>query len=532
MLSLLHARIARLEARAAPTGLGKPPLAVPHSMKCARHGMLEKSPLWDFTSYNILSLELAQDDYYRKLDGTVNRMDTESRRNAINAKVEKWMEAGRIVCLQEVTNAFLSPEANPGLHAALRRFEYDVYHHAYCYQVSRDKDTAGVFTLGLATLVPARLYRVAVSALLWPWKDPVVPPEDQAALARLDKEYNESKNILKALQKSRPTPPASLLKNACGVLGVPPDAGIDPETLAASLEAQAARRHEALLAKTRQFKNITDHKSFKERTVIALALEDASGNRMTVANIHMPCLYRPEDREMMTSLAFRAKRAILDWMAQERVADAPMLLGGDFNSGPLGDSSTAYSCFAGTLGYASSWVSKDIPRPDFEKYVGAEKWPNGIATADNDGCTAFGFTKTGLATAMAGLERFMDGRCPGFARFAGVVLKSHAPDDCLRGYLRHTNAAPADTLRGVDEETLARLFREALDERPSYFAPKQLWLDHFFTRSAPGQIRIVDHVVPKASHVVEWFGGQPIPNLDMGEPSDHLPISLSLCFCK
>ena len=165
MLSLLHARIARLEARAAPTGLGKPPLAVPHSMKCARHGMLEKSPLWDFTSYNILSLELAQDDYYRKLDGTVNRMDTESRRNAINAKVEKWMEAGRIVCLQEVTNAFLSPEANPGLHAALRRFEYDVYHHAYCYQVSREKDTAGVFTLGLATLVPARLYRVAVSAL-------------------------------------------------------------------------------------------------------------------------------------------------------------------------------------------------------------------------------------------------------------------------------------------------------------------------------------------------------------------------------
>ena len=71
MLSLLHARIARLEARAAPTGLGKPPLAVPHSMKCARHGMLEKShvdvgdrrEMWDFTSYNILSLELAQDDY-------------------------------------------------------------------------------------------------------------------------------------------------------------------------------------------------------------------------------------------------------------------------------------------------------------------------------------------------------------------------------------------------------------------------------------------------------------------------------------
>jgi hypothetical protein len=204
-----------------------------------------------------------------------------------------------------------------------------------------------------------------------------------------------------------------------------------------------------------------------------------------------------------------------------------MLLAGDFNSGPLGDSSTAHSCFAGTLRYASSWVSKDIPQHDFDRYVAGERWPDGLATADADGCTAYGFTKTGLAAAMAEFERFLDSRCQGLARFAGDVLEARTPDDCLRRY-----RARAEPLQGPDDDALAALFQEALDERPSYFAPKQLWLDHFFTRSTPAQIRILNHSVPTAAQVVERLRGQPIPNLDAGEPSDHLPISLSLCFAK
>ena len=225
-----------------------------------------------------------------------------------------------------------------------------------------------------------------------------------------------------------------------------------------------------------------------------------------------------------------AAEGLLDWVGENGVAHLPLLLCGDFNSGPLGDSSTAYSCLTGALEYSSSWVDKSIPVAEFDKCVTRENWRNALAGPSNDGCTVFGFTKPRFEANRAEFQRFMDDQFDAdseeIARYIAIALKCQTVDACVR-LAEDARAAGPSRSPSVD---LPQLFEVALRAKPDFFKPLSLWLDHFFTRFPPGRVRVVARPIPKASHVAHRFSSQPIPSLSLREPSDHLPIHLSIGF--
>lgn len=530
LLAAFHERLTRLEAQANPTPRGS--RTDPLCIKCAHQGELSPTPLWSFTSYNILALETGGDGYYRNLDGTPKSMDVGERRQAINQKVVGWMGQGRIICLQEVTAGYLSKESNPELHDALRAQSYDVYHHHYQWSVRKDLPAKGLFLLGLAILVPSRLYSVRQAALLWPWKDPVIPPSEQAELDGLEKRCSEATSIRKALAGAMSSPKISpaLIQRAiaCAAVGAPDPASVDapgPPSVGDLMEQLQERADSAtsmMVAIRARFPNTTDE-PFKDRTAIALVLEDSARRRMVVTNIHLPCKY--QDPTMMASVAFRVKQGLLDWMAASHLTGLPMLLCGDFNSGPLGNASTAYDCLVGSLGHSSSWVDRRITKADFDKYVTREPWHDALAESGDDGCTTFGFTKPRFDAAKAEFQhsladqfaccRAASDSCSELETYVDMVLKCETQAEC--------EAMCADAVPPPLD-----LLKAALSTKRDFFKPTPLWLDHFFIRFAGPPLRVVSHTITKESQVVKALHGKPIPNLAIGEASDHLPVHLSL----
>jgi hypothetical protein len=508
LLESFHERLTRLEM---PAGLCAQLRNEPFSIKCGTSPDAGPSAGagWGVTSYNILSLDMAMDGHYLNLDGTPKSIDVEARRQAINRKVVGWMEQGQIICLQEATLAYVSGECNPVLHAALRLHGYDVYHHQYQWTIKKDLPAKGYFSLGLAVLVPSRLYTVAEAGLLWPWKDPVMPPDDQAAAARLDKERGRLGSLVAVL--SRAVPNASLFQKTAGECGL---AAPTTEALIACLRGREAAAAASLEALRKRFVTVTEG-PFKERTIIALRLEDRVGNALVVGNVHLPCKYG--DGVMMASLALRAKQALLDFISK----GMGMLLCGDFNAV---SGSSAYTCLTGELDYGSCWTDKNIRPDDFERCVSLERW----CAVGGDGCTVFGFTRTGFAAAKDEFLRFMALQGEDDAAEAlEVVLGSRTVAECMAHRL--SNASP-------------EYFTAALGAKRDLFRPRQLCLDHFFTRFA-GTAKHTAEQQPNTSQTTARVGsfgytdstqlrleGRPIPDLGVGEPSDHLPIHLTLRF--
>jgi hypothetical protein len=94
-----------------------------------------------------------------------------------------------------------------------------------------------------------------------------------------------------------------------------------------------------------------------------------------------------------------------------------------------------------------------------------------------------------------------------------VVLGSRTVAECMAHRL--SNASP-------------EYFTAALGAKRDLFRPRQLCLDHFFTRFAGTSARVGSFGYTDSTQL--RLEGRPIPDLGVGEPSDHLPIHLTLRF--
>ena len=299
----------------------------------------------DIVSYNILSLELTKEDYYRNLDGTVKIDDHDKRVWLLNKRVDKWMVEGKIIMLQEVTYSFIMKHdfkrgrsLNVHLHDLMQRHGYECHYHFYNYVPKRDSESGkiisgnGTCTLGLATLVPARQLRVVQSKLLRPWVNSEYTVGDLLALDVLT-------NRIESMDADHPELPAL---------------------------------HEEKESLQLKYRNTTPN--YADRTVLMLALEPRRGppRRCVVGNVHMPCQYR--DPRVMVRIAVKTKKSILDWMEGCRL-DCPLVLGGDFNSDPT-EGSAAYRCFTGTLDGVDALVEENryISAQEFTRSVTNERW--------------------------------------------------------------------------------------------------------------------------------------------------------------
>lgn len=514
--SALDTRLRRLEA-----AVGKD---APYHIKGTPRARTQPKDMGGFTSYNILSMELSKTDHYRNLDGTAKTLDPTERMRLINEAVNGWMKRGDVICLQEATALYLGIDTNPELHKLLTAHAYDMYFHEYGFQVTKgltkqqQKEIKPIFTLGLAILVPLDRYIVSAATTLKPWGAGIVPPEQQNAFKKLEREYGKTKNILAELEKNRPTPSDPLFVNGRNALRTLPkrDLDLDLDTLIQLLgEQEAAMQRvyttEAALVEKAKAKLV---EKYEDRSILALALEDSKGSTMLVANLHLPCVY--EDKTAMASLAFCAKRAILDWMAQTRLTGFPLLVCGDFNSSP---EDTACSCFNGTLDSASKWIDPRISHKAFEQYISNERWD--YTPTPLDGCTAYCFSNVAFQAAKAQFEAEMDERYPNFAPYVDGVLRLRQPNEC-EAYYRDQGKTPPDL----------EVFKEAFELKKKFFVPKKLWLDHFFLRASPGQIGVVQMTIQTEEEVARRLKGRPIPDLApaTAEPSDHLPIHISIEF--
>jgi hypothetical protein len=505
LLSLFHERLQCLETKAGQAvGAGKGLLRIESYRDAAHwHG----GAPWRFTSYNVLSLDSGLDGYYQNLNGTPKCIDAGDRMLAINDKVGCWMAQGQIVCLQEVTWQYLSKESNPELHVALREHAYSVYHHHYGWIVRRELPAKGLQPLGLAILVPTRLYQVHLAGVLTPWKDPVLSAPEQAALDSATKQYGAAKTVLGLLTGPGGGTPGILQR--CVKLvgeGGAEELGMRLRLLMDGLAAKMAAAVPAV--------NVVDG-PFKDRSIIGLVLQDAGGRRMAVANVHLPCQYH--NPLMMVSIAFKAKQALLDWMAASEIAGLHLLLCGDFNSEPMGE---AYGCFDGKLAKSSQWVDTRISAVDFRRCVTSEPW-NDTLRDTTDGCTCFGFTQPRLKVVLAEFRQALVERFSVSDEVAGAYADTAVAcktlDEC-EGHWRGETKPRLDLLVA------------ALEAKRDFFKPRPLWLDHFFLRSGDVPLRVEHCGIQTKSQVIHRLRNMPIPDLVLGEPSDHLPIHLTLIF--
>ena len=441
----------------------------------------------DVVSYNILSLELTKDDYYRNLDGTVKADDRERRMWLLNKRVEKWMVEGKVILLQEATYSFVmkydfkrGQNLNKHLHDLMQKHGYECYYHFYNYVPGRDSWSGkivsgnGTCTLGLATLVPTRQLRVVQSKLLRPWVNSEYTVQDLLALDRLNEQI---------------------------------EAAETPELLEQKEELQ------------QKYRNITPN--YTDRTILMLALEPRVGppRRCVIGNVHMPCQYR--DPRVMVRIAVKAKRSILDWMETARL-DCPLILGGDFNSDPT-DGNGAYKCFTGALDGMDVLVeeNKYISKEEFAQCVTNERWTDLLS--DQQGvCTNYGFTKRNYEESLRKFKDFMEGLAFSASALAEPILQMLSFDAIMR-------SVDDSTLMITDKTRLADIVRRARKERAQFFKPRVLVLDHLFLRDKEGRIERVNSRRTFIHEIVKRTKGQPIPDIVTAkEPSDHLPVFLSM----
>ena len=448
----------------------------------------------DIVSYNILSLELTKDDYYRNLDGTVKMDDQEKRIWLLNKRVEKWMMEGKIIMLQEATYSFVMKHdfkrgrtLNVHLHDLMQQYGYECYYHFYNYVPKRDQLTgkiisgSGTCTLGLATLIPARQMKVVQSKLLRPWVNSEYTVEDLLALDVLT-------NKIESMDADDPEIP--ILQE-------------EKETLQL------------------KYRNTTPN--YADRTVLMLALEPRRGppRRCVIGNVHMPCQYR--DPKVMVRIAVKTKKSILDWMEGCRL-DCPLVLGGDFNSDPT-EGSAAYRCFTGTLDGVDALVEENryISAQEFTRSVTNEKWvdlmheqPGGCV------CTNYGFTKRNYEESLRKFKDFMESLAFSASVMAEPILQMQSFESIVRG-------VDDDTLLITDKSKLVEIVRRARKERAQFFKPRVLVLDHLFLRDNEGVVERVKSRRTFLHEIVKRTKGLPIPDIHgIKEPSDHLPIFLTL----
>jgi hypothetical protein len=472
-----------------PGFIGTPPL---------EQSIADKAEL-DIVSYNILSLELTKGDYYRHLDGTVKIDDHEKRVWLLNKRVEKWMVECKVILLQEATYSFImkhdfkrGQNLNKHLHDLMQRYGYECYYNFYNYVPARDQTTGkivpgnGTCTLGLATLVPARLWRVVQSKLLRPWVHSEYTAEDLQTLDRITAEIERQQQN-------------------------------DPSYVSiATLESLHAEKD----AVHHRYRNNTP--TYADRTVLMLVLESRSNpeRRCVIGNIHMPCQYR--DPKIMVRIAVKTKKSILDWMEATKLS-CPLVLGGDFNSDP-NEGSGAYRCFSGAMESNDCLVdeNKYVSADEFATCVTDEKWTDLIGDHAQGVCTNYGFTKRNYEESLRKFKDFLEGLAFSASVLAEPVLQLHSTESILR-------STDNSTLAITDRTRLTDIVHRARKERGQFFKPRVLVLDHFFLRDKENAM---EKVISRRTFIYEIVGrtkGHPIPDLhSVKEPSDHLPIFLTM----
>ena len=571
----------------------------------SEHVLDEKGTI-DVVSYNILSLELGMDDNYRNIDGSVNTIDVGERRTAINDKIIPWLAQGKVLCLQEVTYKFIGQEENSYLHDKLRLYNYAIYSHFYSYVTPKTPGQKGFCTLGLAVLVPRRLYAVKNSGILRPWENPEVPKDIASSVdaARLDMSIIEIafgycsvifkrgstigvqdavillqegiKKLKKELSTLNTSLPVSIVsheavrankliesvdmlnnivKSAAGYdisrlksllqeliihtcnIQVQPSSSDDFNIMKA-LSDKKAELSKLCIKQLAPFKSSTHR--YSDRVAIILQIEDKKKNNLLLTTVHLPCQYRYP--AVMTSIAFKTKESILQWMKRNTTGyEYPMLLCGDFNSDPNDEAQGAYHSFTGDLSYHSQHVQRGfIHESDFYRIVNDEKWTDCLKNINEYGCTNFGFTgsrfnecKTELKASMDSIRTNLSVLVDRIIELRGTADSTTLSEMCDR----YIEAMKGGNDEKMDYDTerelridLKKSINEALRERNRIFKPNPHLIDHFFMRDRLGRVEITHRECPQVYDVIGKTKGRPLPDLSLKEPSDHLYISLSLRF--
>ena len=471
----------------------------------------------DVVSYNILSSALFTGDHYRKLDGSVNNIDPGTRRQAINQKISAWVDLNKIICLQEVTDDFMSASKNSELRAILSTKKYNAYFHHYKFSLEEEKNI-----LGLATLVPNSLFKVQASDLLRPWAnhemkvlDKEKIKENQSNITRMTQDCSE----IYALVRKGDEDSIIQLDEICK--GLVLSYSIETreiDTKQKALEVCNYLKQEIALLTKENKKIIEGYRkninTLGDRTIIILHLKDSSDRDLVIANVHLPCKY--ENPIEMNTLALRAKEHIIDWLKAKTPASSPLVLCGDLNSDPDDVTGKAYHCFKGTLSYDPANVNTEcISRDEFREYVVNEKWHSCLSTIHAPALTNYGFTERSLercireAMVKCGLK---------FSVFEKLIFDPVCEDKDFEDII------------GKFKEKVKPVIAKIRKGKSEYIKPKPLHLDHIFIRDESGKLVVEHYECPSKDHAIEKLESNPIPNLEKGEPSDHLPISVSLKF--
>jgi hypothetical protein len=289
------------------------------------------------------------------------------------------------------------------------------------------------------------------------------------------------------------------------------------------------------------FKNSTP--GYSDRVAIIIQIEDKNYNNLLLTTVHLPCMYRYP--EIMTSIAFKTKQSILQWMQHNTIGhEYPMLLCGDFNSDPNEEAKSAYHSFTGELDYHSQHVQrKFIHAIDFSRIVNDERWTDCLKHINKHGCTNFGFTRSSFNECKTELKTSMDSIRPNLSILVDMIIElSERLDSTSFSRMCNTYIESIEDMKGADDVRMdastKRALRidlkesiyAALRERNKIFKPKALLLDHFFMRDRLERVAITNAECPTIFDVISKTKGKPLPDLSLEEPSDHLCISLSLRF--
>jgi endonuclease/exonuclease/phosphatase family metal-dependent hydrolase len=415
----------------------------PLRIQCSRRpDVVEANDILDAVSYNILSSATSSTGHYMDIHGNARDFDEEQRRTITYARLEDWMRQKKVICLQEVTSAFLYQEdrtARVELANLLNRRMYDVYAHFYNYEHKTKTKT-----LGLAVFVPVDRFDATDVSVLCPWKKPLRSQMLTDRLLKLDDQIN-SGQIEWIAQCRAKNPEATVTKKKNDDL-----------------------KNEKKTLEDEQRKTIP---RYNDRSVLMLRLE-SDGKSVLIGNIHVPCKY--DNPWIATSIAFQAKQAILDWAC--KFDTAPLVFCGDFNSMP---GQEGFKCFQGTLDYEEPFIQPDFITHDaFKDVVTNEKWT--VALPVSDCCTCYALTENSVK-----------------AQKAQAASDSPESD-------KNTNSLS--------------------------FKPRNYHLDHFFVRDKTNSLAITKRICPTLETVKTLTGDDPLPNLEIHEPSDHLPIELGLQF--
>jgi hypothetical protein len=395
------------------------------------------------------------------------------------------------------------------LHILREQYGYRFYWHFYSFQRKQGAvggEFVGVHKMGLAILVPERIYNVEKSAQLRPWQDSDMKVTDCVQIGKLEESISKLDEFQKKCADSDKK--AGVTDEMWAQLHglMPREAKIILGPLLGKINKEKSALRKKVDAIVTEYTRRPP--SYNDRSVLLLKLSDIRGRSFVVGNIHIPCKFSAP--KIMTSIALKAKQCIVDWLRRNGLNEVPMLLCGDFNATP-GDN--VHSCFTGGLQFEDPAVNTDyVEFETFEKVVSDEPWLDLLKRFNTGGCTNYGFTRQGYGDRYEKLKAYMDSLGPDFAQLVDAVMAGNEADGAVLSY--------RENYPDVDVSTH---FASAITMRKTLFVPNQLMLDHFFSR---GRFEDVEPKCWQSWELASEFGGRPLPDLDFGEPSDHLAISV------